>query len=592
MSADYRAIARDALKDAVSSSTSGAGSATYGGADDDEDEEDVEYVEDKEIRAAVAEALLAVAKEWTGPHEGEQGGTYWLNTETGDKRYQETKPGAGEGGGDDDGGEDTEEYDTGEYDVQGGWSAQFAEAVVQDDVASIGVRDIYENVSSIEDPQLVADAYIQELQDRNSKTATEYMESRLRALGEDPEAIKEQGMKQPGPDGGDEGDDGGEDGGDDGSDYPVEGFDSPLDNLDGMDGEKYDAVWESSDLGGTRGTGIKNREQWEAISDHATTEELEDWLVDNGPAFRDGDGSLSFSMFRDDQKSQMVAGLLYYRDDSSVDVDQVLTIHDSDAGQTDADQIKRTAKGVLLQLEPTVGAALATHTGQIKPEDLDGGTNGVYRSNSGNIGLEVSSSTRGSPNVLAHELGHSLHYMFGIGGGGSWGENDRGEPNTINCTTPDMDPEGTHTDDAMALYEDMRGEWDRYSESQLGGEVVDDYEELEEGKEYTIDTAISTEQMTLTHAPDGVGELAVFEDDDGNTKTFSPPEIAGGHFIRDDSDVESNVKQLRSYQAKGLHEFFTVTFAHWMSDKGKLRDAHPEMIDIYDEHFGPDRWTG
>lgn len=67
---------------------------------DGDDEKAVQYVRDAELREAASAALSDVTKEWSGPHEGPRGGTYWENTETGERRYDE--PGSGDGGEDGD----------------------------------------------------------------------------------------------------------------------------------------------------------------------------------------------------------------------------------------------------------------------------------------------------------------------------------------------------------------------------------------------------------------------------------------------------------------------------------------------------------
>lgn len=76
-------------KDAVTSGTGGVANVRYS---PEMEEEDIE----RAAKSALSEALT---KEWTGPHEGERGGTYWLNTETDERRYQENKPAPEEGGG-------------------------------------------------------------------------------------------------------------------------------------------------------------------------------------------------------------------------------------------------------------------------------------------------------------------------------------------------------------------------------------------------------------------------------------------------------------------------------------------------------------
>lgn len=90
------------------------------GSDGDDDTSD--------ISEKLADTALTVLKEWTGPHQGEQGGTYWLNTETGERRYQENKPEPGEGDGD--GGElvdvDPDELEVGQEVVVDGEDGEIA----------------------------------------------------------------------------------------------------------------------------------------------------------------------------------------------------------------------------------------------------------------------------------------------------------------------------------------------------------------------------------------------------------------------------------------------------------------------------------
>lgn len=107
---EAREAALRAFKEAVSSGTSGVGNATYGGAGEPEEDED------EEVEEKIAEkALVVLDKEWVEDPSEQAETMRWRNTETGEYRYQQEKPGqegSGEETGDGDGG------DSGGFDVQ------------------------------------------------------------------------------------------------------------------------------------------------------------------------------------------------------------------------------------------------------------------------------------------------------------------------------------------------------------------------------------------------------------------------------------------------------------------------------------------
>ena len=190
---ELKELAVEALKDAVTSGTAGVGEATHGGAVPEEEDEAVSPEEEDEVAEKAARAASLVIKGWTGPHEGPQGGIFWENVETGERRYQEDRPGdesaptAGEETG------EFGQYETGDFDPGNEYEAATAEAVTEgwfgnthteDDY--VAVRNVQHNISQIEDPDLLEAMWEQEKAGRNSRACVSAIESRMRAVGMDP----------------------------------------------------------------------------------------------------------------------------------------------------------------------------------------------------------------------------------------------------------------------------------------------------------------------------------------------------------------------------------------------------------------------
>lgn len=142
---------------------------------------------------AASVALRQIQKGWTGPHEGPQGGIFWEHTETGERRYQEDRPGdesesvAGEETG------EFGQYETGDFDPGNEYEAAIAEAVTgkwfgntHTEENYVAVRNIQHNVSQIENPDLLEAMWEQERDGRNSRACVSAIESRMRAVGMDP----------------------------------------------------------------------------------------------------------------------------------------------------------------------------------------------------------------------------------------------------------------------------------------------------------------------------------------------------------------------------------------------------------------------
>lgn len=668
-----------------------------------------------------------VSKEWTGPHQGDRGGTYWQNTETGERRYQEDKPvpGEGEEGGDgdetqpdaeeeesesslapdlgEDPGDDDpddvqfieaeegefrveeveytgnleegeevildadgekydvaevgvdatgqykvvletggdfptvvdaddlagrvlgEALDTGEYDPETEFGRELAHGVVSGEMGEsgtdgfVGVRDIQHHASDIEDSDLLADALVEELEERNSASATGALESRLRAIGEDPEELlDERGYgKTEGPDGGETGD------------FPGE-YDSAEEWLsESKPGhpQNDETVWSQEGFAGTLGKGLNNADEWQAVAEQASTDELEEFLIEEYGAYRTDDGDLQLGAMADywnSQQGNMVLGLLYYREDSNVGLDSAVPFREGvnyEELDINVGEVQNAAEDFFDQIDPVYGAAAATSTAGIEagqPENKD--WNGVYHSTGGKI--EVASigspSEAGSPNTVSHELAHSLHYMMGIGGGGKWGDNSWGNPKDKNVDTPlDRLENATGKDyeeisdedlrdagwqpEAFEMAKDVEQEWKRYRSAQL-----EEYQ-YDEGISVHTTNELNRDDLYVVESPNSDEvHLAEFDETHAGNVKFDvvDNEKAFDHTLRiDEDDLAFNVneainveepsdeiKQLRSYQAKGLHEFFTVNMSHYTNDRKKLEDHHSEMADVYDNYFGRGGW--
>lgn len=144
---ELKELAAEALKDAVTSGTAGVGGATYGGAAREEDEEAVSPEEEDEVAEKAARAASSVAKGWTGPHEGPRGGIYWLHTETGERRYQEGRPGESDEAGEASTDESSEVVDSPPPESQGRVQFRAEDVSSQKSLEEAGVNNPNSNIT-------------------------------------------------------------------------------------------------------------------------------------------------------------------------------------------------------------------------------------------------------------------------------------------------------------------------------------------------------------------------------------------------------------------------------------------------------------
>lgn len=139
----------------------------------------------------ISNATTQFSKEWVKDPSPNAQNTRWRNTETGEYRYQEGKPGSGHSGGGGGGGSvDVSEVDT-DYDIDSNFGAEVAQAMEENDgdpVGTIRANEWMSNAGKIDDPDLLLDA-LEPIQDHGTKTARDRVRRRLRGMGWEPDEI-------------------------------------------------------------------------------------------------------------------------------------------------------------------------------------------------------------------------------------------------------------------------------------------------------------------------------------------------------------------------------------------------------------------
>lgn len=114
----------------------------------------------------------------------------------------------------------------------------------------------------------------------------------------------------------------------------------------------------------------------------------------------------------------LVQNLLYYRDDSDVNIDDVVPFNDAGTSEnTDIDTVKEQTSTTLDSLEPAMGAFIGRHIGEIvvRQSRYAGQTiDGKY--------IDIDTD---DPKTVAHEIGHVVQDMFDIKGGKHENDTDK-----------------------------------------------------------------------------------------------------------------------------------------------------------------------
>lgn len=370
---------------------------------------------------------------------------------------------------------------------------------VQGESGFVTSREFLTELSAVKNLELVEEALKHEVANRGSKTAIEQgLAPRMRALGGDPEPIL----------GGGKGD------GPGGSGIPVE---QTLDSLDEPWGNR-----DNPGVGTYYSNGIENREEWEEIWDKASSDDLQEWLVDNSLDAYIEDGRLHIGSKRrlgEHPKENMVASMLALRDDTEIDIEDVF-IFDIDlrrSGDIGREEMKDEVSVFMNSLNPVVAAGVLTHTGFISNEMGKSSANGFYRYSDRGIRVKTKMGRRhpmhdsGSPSVVNHELAHSLHCLFGLTSNGNGSE-----------SFSDINP------------------WDGKTDFGASEEVSELHERLKEQHQRLYDS------------------------------------------FHNETD---EVAEVRPYEKYNALEFFTTTFTAWMRDRPKLEKRHPEMAEIFEDFF-------
>jgi hypothetical protein len=180
--------------------------------------------------------------------------------------------------------------------------------------------------------------------------------------------------------------------------YPGAGYGSATEELDDLQ------VFESAGVGftSTRKGGIENREALERIQKHATDEELRDYIEENRS-----------SVNGDVRENARAAGAILFKRGEG-DIDDVVNLRTTSQDEADAtpEEVRQSTRETFEKVDTTTAAALAAHTESMKLDSYS--ALGCYTPTSQRITIDEYGSW--SEDTVAHELGHSLHYLMGVKG--------------------------------------------------------------------------------------------------------------------------------------------------------------------------------
>ena len=181
--------------------------------------------------------------------------------------------------------------------------------------------------------------------------------------------------------------------------YPAVGYNDAAEELAGQN-----RLWSG---GGTK-HGIENRDKIERIADHATDDELRDLIERaNDPDDRDVSPAAG----------KAAGAILFKRGEGGIE--DVVDV-DSGDGEASVQEIQDSARQTFEKLDTTTAVALANHTGPFESKHFPGSKLGDYNPTSRKIRVDGLGDF--SEDTVAHELGHSLHYLVGFTAG--FGESD------------------------------------------------------------------------------------------------------------------------------------------------------------------------
>jgi len=202
-------------------------------------------------------------------------------------------------------------------------------------------------------------------------------------------------------------------------------------------------------------------------------ERYDEWL-DTNDAFGDYDYKSriaglangrpgKFGLEMDDEKHDLVRGLLEYRDDSDVGWRDATGFEFNHSMNGESEAVVDSADDMFGRLDPAVGALTMTAVDsfEVGGVDVSDDAIGVYKS--GSRRLIVQDEDPGlQPSTTKHEIGHAVQYALGVTGDSSVDNVDdakAGRPSTWDMS---MTPSGEGKADDLGA--DLRREIDRYKE--------------------------------------------------------------------------------------------------------------------------------
>jgi len=172
--------------------------------------------------------------------------------------------------------------------------------------------------------------------------------------------------------------------------YPAPGYGSAQEEL--IDTKVYS--------GFSTKKGISNRESVERFIEHAETEELKE--VVNMAA----DGETA------DINGRMAGAILFKRGEGDIRQAVDFNFDDEANASVDRQEVVQSTEETFEKLDTVTAVGLAAHTSEMSLESYS--ALGCYKSSSERIVIDEMS--KWSEDTVAHELGHSLHYLMGVAG--------------------------------------------------------------------------------------------------------------------------------------------------------------------------------
>lgn len=170
-------------------------------------------------------------------------------------------------------------------------------------------------------------------------------------------------------------------------------------------------------------------EEWRAFEQAASTEALQAYFDAQTAEARDDLFARVPDAIEHDYKTRMIGGILAAREDADIAIDDIINVHGDSVANPDAGDVSKTdllegTQRVIDNLHPLMAGVLFTTVDTIEsaaaddsfPPLADGRftqTDGTETESPKNT-VQLKTWDSQSPDPLAHELGHIVHYMLGI----------------------------------------------------------------------------------------------------------------------------------------------------------------------------------